>query len=165
MAVPAPVDLDVREVDLAEMRADYLRHCHHIPRPWMLGVAIAYLILAPLKLSVHQNDWWIWILLGLSFGATALWPGPKFPAGERATELRFDETGLDIDIAFRGNMPRHFFWRGIRAIHDIGASFVLVPRFGKRIVLPKRSFPDGGREAWTFFAAHGVTGRTELLRV
>ena len=48
----------------------------------------------------------------------------------------------------------------IRAIDDIGEVFVLVPKFGKRVVFPKRSFPDGGREAWAFFAAHGVAGRT-----
>jgi hypothetical protein len=27
-------------------------------------------------------------------------------------------------------------------------------------VLPKRAFPDRGREVWAFFAAHGVAGRT-----
>ena len=162
MAVPAPVDLDVREVDLEDMRSDYLRHCHGIPRPWMLGVGMMYLALPILKLIAHRGDWWQdwWLWLGaIAFIAMSTRPGPQIPSVERATELRFSEAGLDVDIAFAGNIPRHYPWRRIRAIHDIGASFVLVPRFGKRIVFPKRSFPDGGREAWAFLTAHGVTRR------
>ena len=74
------------------------------------------------------------------------------------TGLRFVETGLDIDIAFRGNMPRHFFWRGIRAIHDIGASFVLDAEVSASgLILPKRSFQDRrSRNAWAFFLPHGI---------
>lgn len=165
MAVPAPVALDVREVDLDEMRADYLRHCHGIPRPWMLVAGILYLVFAVAKLIAHRGDWvpdwWLW-LGAVAFIAMSTRPGPQLPSVERATELRFSETGLDVDLAFAGNVPRNYPWRRIRAIHDTGTSFVLVPAFGKRIVFPKRSFPDGGREAEAFLDAHGIAGRRHI---
>jgi hypothetical protein len=109
-SVPAPVELDVREADLDAKRADYVQHCHGVPRPWLLGIGI--------------------LDIGLA------------------------------DVAFQRDPPRHYPWRKIRAIHDIGESFVLVPNFGKRLVFPKRSFPAGGREAGAFFTTHGVAGRT-----
>jgi hypothetical protein len=161
MSVPASVDLDVREVDLVDMRADYLRHCHGVPRPWMLAAGIMYLCVAVLNLAVHRADWWIW-LGGVAFIVLSTRAGAQFPSAERATVLSFSDTGLDVDVAFQRAPPRHYSWRRIRAIHDIGESFVLVPMFGKRIVFPKRSFPDGGREAEAFFAAHGVAGRRHV---
>jgi hypothetical protein len=104
----------------------------------------------------------MWTRFCLIFIAASLRPDAKIPSAERSTVLQFSETGLDVDVAFQRNLPRHYSWRGIRAVNDIGEQFVLVPVFGKRLVFPKRSFPDGGREAWAFFAAHGVAGRTPL---
>jgi hypothetical protein len=161
MDAPAPVDLDVNDVDFEAMRADYRQHCHGVQRPWFLGLGIAYVALGVFGVVGHRPLWWMWTLFGLAFIALSLRPNAKIPSAERSTVLRFSETGLDVDVAFQGNSPRHYSWRGIRAINDIGEQFVLVPRwFGKRLIFPKRSFPDGGREAWSFFAAHGVAGRT-----
>jgi hypothetical protein len=165
MTVPAPVDLDVREVDLDEMRADYLQHCHGIPRPWMFVAGMMYLALAVVKLIAHPSDWaqdwWLWVG-AVAFLVFSTRPGPQFPSVERANRLHFSEAGLDVDMAVAGNVARHYPWQRIRAIHDTGSSFVLVPQFGRRIVFPKRSFPDGGREAEAFFAAHGVAGRRHI---
>ena len=164
-AVPDPVAFEVHESDLDAMRADYLWHCHGIPRPWILGVGIAYLLLAAANLARHDGGWWFWVLLGALSLITSTQAGPGFPAAERATQVRFSTRGLDVAIAFGGEELRHYSWRRIRAIHDIGEAFVLVPAFGKRLVFPKRAFPDGGREAAAFFAAHGIAGRRPAVRV
>jgi hypothetical protein len=157
--VPAPLALEVYERDLDAMRADYLRHCHGVPRPWIFGIGILYLVLAGAKVADHRGDWWFWALSGALFIVMSTRAGAGFPSAERSTELRFSADGLDVDVAFARDPLRHYAWRRIRKIHDIGEAFVLVPAFGKRLVFPKRSFPDGGREAWAFFAAHGVAGR------
>jgi hypothetical protein len=164
-SVPAPVTLDVTEGDLEAMRADFLAHCHGVPRPWFLGIGIAYVALGLFDVITHRELWWFWVLAGalLILGSTRA--GKRFPSAVRATEVRFAEQGLDFDVAFE-NVPRRYYsWGGIRAINDTGEVFVLVPQFGKRLVLPKRAFPDGGREAWAFFAAHGVAGRTPAATV
>jgi hypothetical protein len=160
MDVPAPVDLDVNDFDFEAMRADYRQHCHGVQLPWFFGLGIAYIALGLFGVVAHRPLWWVWTLSGLIFIAMSMRPNAKIPSAERSTVLQFSETGLDVDVAFQRNPSRHFSWRGIRAINDIGEHFVLVPMFGKRLVFPKRSFPDGGREAWAFFAAHGVAGRT-----
>jgi hypothetical protein len=82
------------------------------------------------------------------------------PAVLRSSDLQFSETGLDFVVIFTGKGARQYSWSRIRSIDDIGECFVLVPKFGSRVVFPKRDFPDGGREAWAFFATHGVAGRT-----
>jgi hypothetical protein len=158
-SVPAPVAIEVYDGDLEAMRADFRRSRHGVPRPWILGIGIVYLGLAVLKLVDHLGDWWFWALCGALFILMSTRAGARFPPAVRPTGLRFSAAGLDVDVAFEKDPRRHYSWRGIRAIHDIGESFVLVPAFGKRLVFPKRSFPDGGREAWAFFAAHGVAGR------
>jgi len=158
-SIPAPVDLDVNDFDLEAMRVDYRQHCHGVHRPWFLGIGILYVALGSFDVVEHRAFWWMWTLCGLAFIVLSLRPNAKIPSAERATALRFSESGLDVDVAFRGNLPRHYLWRRIRAINDIGEQFVFVPMFGKRLVFPKRSFPDGGREAAAFFAAHGVAGR------
>lgn len=160
MSVPAPVDLDVREDDLDAMRADYLRHAHGVPRPWLFWIGVLDLVLSVAKIARHQGDWWFYALTGALLVVFAMRAGVGFPPADRPTELRFSAAGLDVDVASARAGPHHFPWRRIRAIHDIGESFVLVPTYGKRLVFPKRSFPDGGREAAAFFAAHGVVGRT-----
>ncbi len=166
MSVPAPVDLDVREGDLDTMRADYLRHSHGVPRPWLFSIGILDLALSVAKLARHQGDWWFYALTGAILIVISMRAGAGFPPAERPTELRFSTDGLDVDVdvAFARDLPRHYPWRRIRAIHDIGESFVLVPTYGKRLVFPKRSFPDGGREAAAFFAAHGVIGRKPAVQ-
>jgi hypothetical protein len=164
MSVPAPVELDVREADLETMRADYLRHCRGVPRPWIGWIGILNLILAVTKVARHQGDWWFWVITGVLFILMSLRAGPNFPPAERATNVRFSPDGLDVDLALAPNHQRRYSWRNIRAIHDTGESFVLVPAVGKRIVLPKRSFPDGGGEAAAFFAAHGVIGRKPAVQ-
>lgn len=163
--VPEPVELDVRESDLDAMRSDYLRHCHGVPRPWIGWIGVLNLVLSGAKVARQQNDWWFWAVAGVLFIFMSLRAGANFPSAERVTELHFSDTGLDVDVAFAPNRLRHHSWRNIRAIHDIGESFVLVPSFGKRLVFPKRAFPDGGREAAAFFAVHGVVGRRPAVQV
>ena len=164
LPVPTPVSIELYDRDVDAMQADYLRHCHGVPRPWAFWVGIAYLVFAVAKVARHQDDWWFWALLAAISLIMSTRAGAEFPSTERPTELRFSADGLDVDVAFARDQPWHFSWRRIRAIHDIGESFVLVPAFGKRLVFPKRSFPDGGREAWAFFAAHGVAGRTPAVQ-
>jgi hypothetical protein len=101
---------------------------------------------------------------GVSFIVLALNKSGKSSGTLRPTALRFDAEGLSIDVAFAPPFGRRYGWRSIRRIDDVGDSFVLVPTFGKRIVLPKRAFPDRGREAWAFFAMHGVAGRGPHLQ-
>jgi hypothetical protein len=162
--VPAPVDFDVGEADLDAMRADYLRHAHGVPRPWLFWIGILDLALSVAKVARHQGDWWFYAMTGAILIVLAMRAGAGFPPAERPTELRFSAGGLDVDVAFARAGPRHYPWSSIRVIHDIGESFVLVPRYGKRLVFPKRSFPDGGREAAAFFAAHGIVGRRPAVR-
>ena len=157
--VPEPVALDVTDGDLAAMRADFWRRSRGVPRPWFLGIGIAYLVLGLYDVVTHRDLWWFWALAGLLLMLGSTRAGKGFPPAARPTELRFSENGLDFDVVREKTPQLHYTWRGIRSIDDIGDAFVLVPQFGKRIVLPKRSFPDGGREAQAFFTAHGVTGR------
>lgn len=156
-AVPAPLALEVYDGDVDAMRADYRRH-HRVLRPWLLAVGIAALGLAAVKGAGHVGDWWFWTLMGAFYVVSSTRAGADFPPAVRPTGLHFTSDGLDLDVAFEKNPRRRYSWREIRRIDDIGEVFVLVPTFGRRVVLPKRSFPDGGREAWAFIAEHGVTG-------
>lgn len=162
-SIPAPVDLDVKDFDLEAMRADFRQHCHGVYRPWFFGLGILYVALGMFDVVEHRAIWWMWGLFGLAFIAVSLRPDAKIPSAERSTVVQFSETGLDVDVAFQRTLPRHYSWSGIRAINDIGEQFVLVPVFGKRVVFPKRSFPDGGREAAAFFTAYGVAGRRPAI--
>jgi hypothetical protein len=159
--IPDPVAVDVNEFDADAMRADYLAHCHGVPRPWLAVSGIAYLAVGLLNWTQH-TQYWYWVLFGLAWIAMSLRPGKAFPTAVLPTGLRFSADGLDIDVPFVKDPRRHYSWRGIRRIDDVGESFVLVPTFGKRVVITKRSFPDGGHEAWAFFAANHVAGRTPL---
>jgi hypothetical protein len=96
--------------------------------------------------------------MGVLFIVGSTRAGAQFPPSVRPTGLHFTADGLDLDVAFEKNPRRRYSWREIRRIDDIGEVFVLVPKFGRRVVFPKRSFPDGGREAWAFFTEHDVTG-------
>lgn len=155
--IPAPLALDVYDRDVDAMRADFRQH-HRVPRPWMFGLGIVYLALAGAKVAGHFGDWWFWALIGVLSIVTSTRAGAEFPPSVRPTGLHFTAGGLDLDVAFEKNPRRHYSWREIRRIDDIGEVFVLVPKFGRRVVFPKRSFPDGGLEAWTFVTEHGVTG-------
>jgi hypothetical protein len=157
MTVPAPLALEVYDRDVDAMRADF-RQQHRVPYPWLLAVGIVALVLAVAKGVEHAGDWWFWTLMGVFYIVSSTRARADFPPSVRPTGLHFTADGLDLDVAFEKNPRRRYSWREIRRIDDIGEVFVLVPKFGRRVVLPKRSFPDGGREAWAFIAAHGVTG-------
>lgn len=159
--IPDPVALDTNEFDVEVMRADYLAHCHRVPRPWLAASGVCYLIVGLLGWMRH-GQYWYWVLFGLAWIAMSLYPGKAFPQAVMPSGVRFSATGLDVDVPFVKDPRRHYSWRGIRRIDDIGEAFVLVPLFGKRVVMPKRSFPDAGHEAWAFFTANGVAGRMPL---
>jgi hypothetical protein len=156
--VPAPVALDVNDADIDAMRAEYRRRSR-VPRPAFLIIGIAYVGLGIADWLGHRGPAWFWVVCGVILMAFSLYAGKDFPSSVRPTGLHFSEDGLDLDVAFEKNPRRHYSWGQIRTIDDIGESFVLVPKYGKRAVLTKRSFPDGGNEAWAFFTAHGVSGR------
>jgi hypothetical protein len=161
--IPDPVAVDVNEFDVEAMRADYSAH-HRVPRPTMAALGVAYFVLAYLNWTRHQPYWYL-ILFGFAFIAFGMWAGKGFPSAVLPSGLRFSAEGIDVDVPFVKEPRRHYSWRGIRRIDDIGESFVLVPTFGKRVVITKRSFADGGREAWAFFTANHVAGRTPLAPV
>jgi hypothetical protein len=157
LSVPPPLALDVYDRDVDAMRSDFRRH-HRVPRPWFFGLGIVTLGLAAAKVAGHYGDWWFWALTGVLYIVISTRADANFPPSVRPTGVRFSAAGLDLDVAFEKNPRRHYSWREIRRINDIGEVFVLVPKFGRRVVFPKRSFPDDGREAWAFFTEHGVTG-------
>lgn len=99
-----------------------------------------------------------WVLRALCFGLIFIgfsWlTDPGIPAVLRPTDLRFTHDGVDVDVAFEPPANRHYAWDTIRRIDDVGDALVVVPKLGKRLVLPKRAFPDHGLEARAFFAAH-----------
>jgi hypothetical protein len=158
--IPDPVAVDVNEFDAEAMRADFRAH-HRVPRPSLAVVGVVYLVLAYLDWQRHQQYWYP-ILFGVAFIAFSMRAGRGFPEAVLPSGLRFSAQGLDVDVPFVKDPRRHYSWRGIRRIDDVGESFVLVPTFGKRVVITKRSFPDGGHEAWAFFTANHVAGRTPL---
>jgi hypothetical protein len=163
--IPDPVAVDANEFDAEAMRADYRAH-HRVPRPGLALAGIAFLVLALLDWTRHwpiSQYWWL-PLFGVGYIAFSMRAGKGFPAAVLPSGLRFSAAGLDVDVPFVKNPRRHYSWRGMR-IDDIGELFVLVPSFGKRVLIPKRSFPDGGHEAWAFFTANRVAGRTPLAPV
>jgi hypothetical protein len=93
------------------------------------------------------------------FFAVGWMAGPGAPATVRPCELRFSDTGLEIDVASAGPSTVRYPWDAIDAIDDAGETFVLIPKRGARVVMPKSAFSDGGTQARAFFIAHGVTGR------
>ena len=154
--------VDANEFDAEAMRADYLAHCRHLPRPWLAAAGVGYLIVGLLGWMRH-GQYWYWVVFGLVWIAMGFYPGKAFPEAVLPSGVRFSATGIDVDVPFMKDPRRHYSWRRIRWIDDIGESFVLVPSWGKRVVIPKRSFPDGGHEAWAFFVANHVEGRHAQL--
>ncbi len=160
--IPDPVAVDANEFDAEIVRADYRAH-HRVPRPGLAVAGAGFLVLALLNWMRHwpfSHYWWL-LLFGVAYIAMSMRAGKGFPSVVLPSGLHFSGTGIDLDVPFVKDPRRHYSWHGIR-IDDIGEVFVLVPSFGKRVVIPKRSFPDGGREAWAFFTANHVAGRTPL---
>jgi hypothetical protein len=123
---------------------------------------MAALVLSLLQANDHRSAWWFWGASGAFMVISSMRTRTDRPQSVRPTGLHFTSNGLDLDVAFERDPRRHYSWREIRRIDDIGEVFVLVPKFGRRVVFPKRSFPDGGREAWAFFTEHGVRGRVAV---
>jgi hypothetical protein len=161
MPVPEAVEVDVFDADLESMRADFRRRHYGISRPWILAIGVIETLFGILRVSFPPaghtlGDFWM-LGIGLGFVALAWIPDPGIPSALRPTGVRFSDIGLDIDVAFAPPANRHYAWDTIRRIDDVGDAFVIVPKIGKRLVLPKRAFADGGREAKAFFAAHVKT--------
>jgi hypothetical protein len=70
--------------------------------------------------------------------------------------MTFSATGFDMTTAFSGRPPRHYSWSAIRVVKETDALLIVVPKFAKRIVLPKRYFSDGGSGLVRKFQEHGV---------
>jgi hypothetical protein len=127
----------------------------------MLVLGILFVLIGLLRIREIHSLLDLWQFgVGLLYIAAAWLPSKAAPPVLRSSELQFSDAGLDVVVIFTGKGARHYSWSRIRAVDDIGECFVLVPKFGARVVFPKRDFPDGGREAWAFFAARGVAGRT-----
>jgi hypothetical protein len=154
-SVPASVHLEVHDADLESMRADFRRRHYGISRPWILVLGVAYVLLGFAR-AVRPHDFVdLWPLyFGLIFIGFSWFTDPNIPAVLRPTDLRFTHDGVDVDVAFEPPANRHYAWDTIRRIDDVGDALVVVPKLGKRLVLPKRAFPDHGLEARAFFAAH-----------
>jgi hypothetical protein len=162
--VPAPVQMYVHDRDVDAVQADFHRRRHGLVQLWVPIMGILLVTLGLVRMRSPHTALELWPLyIGIVYlGGTllaVLRPAKSgIPLVLRPAELRFSETGIDVLGAFSGKPSHHYSWRGIRAINDIGEWFVLIPTFGTRVVIPKRDFSDGGREAWAFFAAHGVIG-------
>jgi len=110
-------------------------------RTWILYVALGVF-----GVVAHRPLWWMWTLFGLAFFGVRCGPMPRSPQLSARRFAVFGD-GARRRCCVPAKSAAALFVRGIRAINDIGEQFVLVPAFGKRLVFPKRSFPDGGREA------------------
>jgi hypothetical protein len=155
--VPAAVQVEVYDADLESMRADFRRRHYGVSRPWILVIGVANVLLGMLQAARPHAfmDWWLlYIGIGIGFIVLAWIPEPGIPAALRPTDVRFSDEGLDIDVAFEPPAHRHYAWDTVRRVDDVGDAFVILPKLGKRVVLPKRVFSDHGREAGAFFAAH-----------
>jgi hypothetical protein len=153
--VPGTVHFEVNDADLESMRADFRRRHYGISRPWILVLGVLNVLLGFVR-ALRPHDFVdLWPLyVGLIFIGFSWFTDPGVPAALRPTDLRFTDDGLDVDVAFEPPANRHYAWDTIRRIDDVGDAFVVVPKLGKRFVLPKRAFPDHGLEARAFFAAH-----------
>jgi hypothetical protein len=157
-AVPSPLPFEVYDTDLERAREAYWRGRVGIRKIPAFVIGIVFLLLTVLNFIGHRVDWWITLLTGCAFIALSLRPDPNEPPLLRPIELRFGDDGIDVDVAYAQPPSRHYAWNKLRAIEDIGEALVLIPTFGTRVVFPKRNFPDGGSEALSFFAAHGIAG-------
>ena len=155
--IPAPVQLDTDDADVAFMWREVERKRFGIVSPWLLAFGILQLVQFGLGFAGHMQ-WWT-LPVGIGFVALAFHPKTRSSKVVRAVEVRFADDGLHIDVAFALPMERMYRWGDILRIDDIADAFVLIPRFDLHVVMPKRAFPGYGTEAWAFFAAHGVAGR------
>jgi hypothetical protein len=163
---PAPFDFYVNDAEVDAVRAYIRKGRHGLTSPWMLATGLVWLALGLARVShVHSvYDFWE-LLFGAIYLVMAWRPSRYAPAVARPNEMHFLESGLSISFAFSGNVFRSHPWHRIRAIEDAGESFVLVTWLLGHIVLPKQSFPDDGREAWSFITGHGVHGRMPAARI
>lgn len=164
-SIPMPVGFEVYDADLEMVRADLRRRRFGLRDPAMFVLGLAFCVLGVLNLTIHDNFGWAYLLVGCVQFAFSMWGKMQSPLVLRPLDLHFAEDGIEVDVAYHHQPLRHFSWSAIRALDDIGDAFVLVPKFGTRIVFPKRSFPDGGSDAWAFFTAHGVAGRMPSARL
>lgn len=161
--IPAPVQLSVTDEDVHRMWRAVQIQRHGISRIWCLVCAALSLIVfgleAVLSIMAHRvlNPWALASSLSLMY--SSFQPLTSTAGSPRPTDVAFSEDGLTIEVAFSAPYVRHFPWSALRRIDNLGDAFMVVPKFKKPFVLPKRSFPDGGREAQAFFDAHGVQGR------
>jgi hypothetical protein len=141
------------------------RQRHGVASPAFLVLGVLFVLLSAAPIVWHRGVSWVPLTVGVGYIAVAFMGGAQFASTLRPTDLRFSDDGLDFDVAFAPPSNRYYPWRLIRRIEDVGDSFMIVISRRKRIVLPKRSFPDGGHEAWAFIAAHGVAVRAPQLQI
>jgi hypothetical protein len=164
-SIPAPVTLSVTDADVALMWDAVRRQRHGVSEPYMFWAGVTITVIN-IPFIYHGNVLGAWTSLGsgLLFIVASLLNIRKTGGTLHPTYLSFDPDGLHIDFSPPSGRRYRYAWCWIQRIDDVGESFVVVPRYDKRIVLPKRAFPDHGHEAWAFFAAHDVAGRVARLQ-
>jgi hypothetical protein len=158
-SIPAPVRLDVTDADVAHMWKAVQKKRYGVASPLLLVVGLVNLLTDLVGYAKSGHVSWLGVAVGIAFTAAAFIRSGSSPKTLRPTELRFADAGLNVDVAFEPPAERAYPWSSIRRFDDVGDAYVLIPKRGKRIVLPKRAFPDRGREACDFVAAHGVLAR------
>ena len=163
-AVPSPLRFEVYDADLERARKAFWRGRVGIRKIPAFAIGIVFTLLTVVNFIDHRIDWWVTLITACCFIALSLRPDPNEPPLLRPIELHFSDDGLDIDVAYAQPPVRHYAWNKLRAVEDIGEAFVLIPTFGTRVVFPKRNVPDGGSEALSFFAAHGLKAPSSQAR-
>jgi hypothetical protein len=164
MPVPAPVRFDVNDADVAFMWKAVQRQRHGVAHPAFFVLGVLFVLFNLVPIVRHGGVNWGTLALGLAYIGLSFFSSARVVGALRPTDLRFSDDGLDFDVAFAPPSNRYYPWRLIHRIDDIGDSFMIVTSLRKRIVMPKRSFPDGGDEALAFIAAHGVAVRKPQLQ-
>ena len=159
--VPAPVEPNVNDEDIALMWDVVQKQRFGVLNPTWLVLGTLFIASDILSLTFHGGVRWWSVALGVCYVALAFTKAGANTATLRPFEVTFSNFGMIVEMpgTILVKSLKSYSWRSICRVDDMGDSLVIIPWFKQRIVLPKRSFPDRGREAWAFFAAHGVAGR------
>jgi hypothetical protein len=162
---PAPIDIIVADEDIRPFREAFDRKYGRLSIA--LNVAVIAVVVTECIFLVNgrHNSTLLLVqsLFVMASSVFSVWSARvRLQDVARTFSVTPASTGIDVATAFTGKPARHYPWATFRSVRDTGSVLLLVPKFGKQIVIPKRCLDDDGKGLLHAFETHAVATRYEM---